>query len=214
MQDAGEAPYEYADPEHQRLAARWLARLHVGGSRIAEARSLPDRGPDHFLGRLRLAVDTLKARRETASANADLEILDGLLTQCEALELNWGEIEAFCSQLPRTIVHGDFAALNARVRSEGDEKTLLCFDWEKAGYGVPVVDMARGLDLEAYYSEVHHGWPALSLDDVRRMALVGRVFRPLSHNWARKTPVKLHDHYVHMQETLHKFGWEPREVRP
>jgi hypothetical protein len=208
IEDAGDEAFRYDDAAQQELAARWLARLHVEGASVADAASLPDRGPRHFRERLAEARDLLKSRLAAGTGDEQTDaVLAGLVAQCDTLERGWHEVDAFCARLPRTVVHGDFAALNVRIRRDARGATILPFDWEKAGYAVPVVDMARGLDLDTYWLGIRDAWRALTLDDVHQMALLARVFRPLSHNWARKTPKKLHDHYLHMQHTIGALGW-------
>ncbi len=211
LADIGDEPFAHDEAEHRTLAARWLARLHTGVDAARYAHALPDRGPAHFRQRLTAAANTLQGRLAGGAEGEEREVITGLLDQCALLARRWPEIEAFCSRLPLAIVHGDFAALNLRLRRDGGSAKLVAFDFEKAGVGVPAIDMVRGLDLQAYWSEVHHRWPELTIDHVREMALIARIFRPLSHNWARKTPQKLYDHYVHMQQTIEALGWNSRE---
>jgi Ser/Thr protein kinase RdoA (MazF antagonist) len=206
--DAGDDAFHHDDEQQRALAAQWLGRLHAEGARVPEARTLPDRGAPHFRQRLNDARTTLAARLAgPVATEEEAGILAGLLDQCARLAEGWSEIETFCAGLPKTVVHGDFAALNVRMRRNAGGTTIVAFDWEKAGYAPPVIDIARGVDLETYWSVIRSAWPAVTLDDVRQMALVARVFRPLSHNWARKTPEKLADHYLHMQQTIAALGW-------
>jgi aminoglycoside phosphotransferase (APT) family kinase protein len=202
VEDVGNAMFSYDNPVHCTMAAVWLAQLHTRAVANGACGLLPDRGPAHFRRRLDDAVHTLQERLLEADA-ATRDVAEGLIDQCAVLAERWPEVEAFCAGLPRTVVHGDFAPLNIRVLDDG----IVAFDWEKAGAGVPVVDMARDLDLEAYWRGVRGSWPALSFDDVRGMALFARVFRPLSRTWARKTPEKLRDHHIHMQQTIEALGW-------
>jgi aminoglycoside phosphotransferase (APT) family kinase protein len=202
VEDAGDAMFSYDDPVHRSMAAVWLAQLHTRAAANDAAGRLPDRGPGHFRRRLDDAVHALQERLLEADT-ATREVVERLIDQCAVLAGRWPDVEAFCARLPRTIVHGDFAALNIRLRDD----RIVAFDWEKAGLAVPVVDMARGLDLETYWQGVREAWPELTFDDVRSMALIARIFRPLSHNWARKTPAKLSDHHIHMQHTIETLGW-------
>jgi hypothetical protein len=43
-------------------------------------------------------------------------ILTNILSMCEFLEARWSQIEAFCDQIPRTLVHGNCLARNVHVR--------------------------------------------------------------------------------------------------
>jgi len=206
VEDAGDEPFSYDDAEQRTMAAVWLARLHTCSQGLNAAVHLPDRGPAHFRQRLDDAVHTLQARLAGESDATSRDVVERLLEQCALLANRWQEIDEFCARLPLTIVHGDFAALNIRIRGGG----IVAFDWEKAGVGVPIIDIARGLDLEAYWRGVQPTWPDLTIEDVQRMASVARVFRPLSHNWARKTLEKLRDHYIHMEHTIQTMGWSAK----
>ena len=81
--------------------------------------------------------------------------------------------------MPPTLVHGDFRPKNAYVRAGANGLDLFAIDWETAGWGVPAVDLI-GIDLPTYWSVVQPSWPDVRLEDVRRLAAVGRVLRPLA----------------------------------
>jgi aminoglycoside phosphotransferase (APT) family kinase protein len=63
--------------------------------------------------------------------------------------------------MPQTLVHNDFAARNIKVRNGQAGTTLLPFDWEKAGWGIPAADLEylEQADLAMYWSVVHRSWP-------------------------------------------------------
>ena len=61
-----------------------------------------------------------------------------------------------------------------------------------AGWGIPAIDLAQDTlhsvspDLCAYWLAVRHSWPHLELEDIRRLADLGGVFRRLMVlSWAR-----------------------------
>jgi ATP-binding cassette, subfamily B, bacterial len=58
LADAGTERYSPIDPEHRRLAGRWLATVHLHATEFARDADLPDRGPRHYL------VHLLNARRD------------------------------------------------------------------------------------------------------------------------------------------------------
>ena len=64
LEDAGAERYSPADPEHRRLAARWLATVQLHAAEFVAHADLPDRGPRHYL------VHLLNAREEIAQAAA------------------------------------------------------------------------------------------------------------------------------------------------
>ena len=58
LEDAGAERYSPAEPEHRRLAARWLADVQLHAPEFLSDADLPDRGPRHYL------VHLLNAREE------------------------------------------------------------------------------------------------------------------------------------------------------
>lgn len=174
--------------EHRVLAARWLARVHSSAARIADARRLPDRGPAHYLDHLRAARLTIAGCLASGSAPAgDRALLESVIAQCDVVEGHWGEVDAWCAEMPGTLVHGDFRPKNVHVRSDGDGERLLVMDWETAGWGVPAADVAsiRGPHgetsaLDAYVAIARDWWPALNVGLAVRMVNVGKLFRRLA----------------------------------
>jgi phosphotransferase family enzyme len=179
------------------LVARWLAMLHDWKWQPGDANALPDRGPAGYLDHLRSTHRTMAAcigepRLEGASRSA----LVDLLHQLDALELAWPDIESRCAAAPLTLVHGDLAGKNARVRQRAAERELLVFDWEMAGIGVPCVDLAQETfgslspDLDAYGRQARRWCPIPRLEELERLAAVGKVFRLLAAlDWeARSLP--------------------------
>jgi ATP-binding cassette subfamily B protein len=201
VEDAGGERYSPLDPEHRRLAARWLAALHGSAAEIPEARRLPDRGPDHYLGHLRSARDAvIRQLGDRAAEREEVRLLATLLVQLEVLDSRWAEVGAFCETLPRTFVHGDLSRSNLRVRAGAAGMDLVAFDWEKAGWGVPAPDVARlgprnrlpaarfresgefpgfCLDpcLETYGSALREGSAHLDRETLELTATVGSLFR-------------------------------------
>ena len=97
--------------------------------------------------------------------------------------------------MPRTVVHGDFIGKNMRIRTCPSGIVLLPFDWETAGWGHPITDLARFADDSAassaspeicvYRSIVRQFWPQLGVHDIWVLANLGMVFRLIDAvNWA------------------------------
>jgi thiamine kinase-like enzyme len=111
------------------------------------------------------------------------DVLQTVFEQCEVLERHWPELEALCRGVSRTLIHGDFVVKNLRVRPSARGPELLVYDWEFAGWGTPVSDLAQftgrmaSPDLAVYRSCLD-GW-AIIRDDtqVQRWAECGRFFR-------------------------------------
>ena len=197
LEDAGSAKLMQSD---RALAARWLARLHTSAASLPETVSLPERGPAHYFEHLRTARGSAECCVKCVSLSAgERAILDDLRRLLDRVEMRWEALCEPCSALPRTLVHGDVARKNSRLRATPDGPAIVMLDWETAGWGPPAVDLktcARpakhlpgGWDgtvpLEAYAAAVAEAWPAVTLRDVQRHARTGTVFRLLAGiRWA------------------------------
>ena len=116
-----------------------------------------------------------------------------MISQSYLLESYWTRVVELCRRYPRTLVHGDFAYQNLRVRSSASGINLVAFDWEFAGYGIPAPDIAepcgRGIprrridddlpepELTDYWNVVRESWPDLDLPAIKQLAEIGAVFR-------------------------------------
>jgi ATP-binding cassette, subfamily B, bacterial len=149
LEDAGGERYSPGDPDHRRLAARWLANVPLHAEEVLGALDLPDRGPRHYLVHLLRAREQIarQLRREQDRVDGVL-ILEDLLSKLDALESRWGELAAFCDALPRTLVHGDLVPKNLRIKRDGSRIGLAIFDWETAGFGAQAPDLAQLLEPE------------------------------------------------------------------
>jgi Phosphotransferase enzyme family len=196
FEDAGDVRFRPSDDDDRALVARWLAALHAWPWLAVDRDGLPDRGPAGYFAHLHSARGTMAACvREGRLRDASRIALNDLLRQFDRLEEQWPRIEAWCAAAPRTLVHGDLADKNARIRPRSASRDLLVFDWEMAGIGVPCVDLAQATfgslspDLDVYRVDAR-GWPPAALDDLGRFAAVGKVFRLLAAiDWeARSLP--------------------------
>jgi len=180
LEDVGDERYSDADPAHPALAGRWMGRMHTTAARVAAARGLPDGGPPRYLDHLRAGRHAIRANlTNPALAAGEVTTLRRLVADLDHLESGWAAIELACAGVPATLVHGDFQPKNAYIRTGANGSELFAIDWETAGWGVPAVDLIR-VDLPTYWSVVQPSWPDVRLEDVRRLAAVGRVLRPLA----------------------------------
>src|SRR3954451_24285955 len=117
---------EYVDDEqfsdlsrhHRKLAARWVGQMHVLVAGTPTLSMLPDRGPKHYLSHLLLARHAIQSNVGNFSLESpDLRVADAILFQEDLLQSRWDQVEEVCSRIPRTLVHGDFARYNLRVRT-------------------------------------------------------------------------------------------------
>ena len=201
LEDAGGEGYSPANPEHRRLAARWLAAVQLRATEFLKDADLPDRGPRHYLVHLlssRAEIDR-QVRLRNAPPSDSLVLLD-LLSKLDVLEARWGELANFCDTLPHTLVHGDFVSRNLRIVHDGTKTGLGIFDWETGGRGVQSPDLAQLLApqraelarlhqskrfhrfaaspcLETYRSELAGSAAALDVETLERSAAVGGLFR-------------------------------------
>jgi hypothetical protein len=187
LEDAGEEPYLLEIEEYRVLAGRWLGLMNVSAQELRAVARLPDRGPGFYLERLLASRETIREILENSSlSNTDSALLRAIISHCDALEGQWGRIARFCNRMPRTLVHGDFAVQNARLRSGPAGTSLMIMDWEGAGWGSPAADLAQFVgeslspDLCTYYSVVGSNWPRLGLADLESHAELGRMFRLIS----------------------------------
>jgi hypothetical protein len=228
LEDVGDERYSSANAEHRRLAGRWLGALHTSAARLAPAARLPDRGPQHYLERLRSARGRILGNlANPALKAADLAVLQAIVAQCAALEARWHEVERFCAGLPRTVVHGDFADKNVRVRTRPSGTALLPFDWSNAGWGVGAIDLAQSPlwcsrfagdpDLTAYWAVVREHWPGFDLGAIQRWGQLATLFRLLAalawsaiglgQEWVETTMMTLGLYQTALDRELQATDW-------
>jgi hypothetical protein len=149
LEDAGAERYSPGDPEHRRLAARWLAAVALQADEVFGALDVPDRGPRHYFVHLLRAREQVERqlRRKQDRVDAVL-VMENLRSKLDVLESRWSEWAAFCEVLPRTLVHGDLVPKNLRIKRDGMRVGLAMFDWETAGVGPQAPDLAQLLEPE------------------------------------------------------------------
>ena len=166
--------------EHRELGARWLSRLHSSAAGLNLAGRLPDLGPSHHLGILRLTRRRLlPVLSDPALKSEDAAVLNSIVRQCDLLESRWDHVEKWCAGVPETLLHGDFKPDNLRIRTGPAGAALVPFDWEMVGWGVPARDLFH-VDLGLYHSLVRNSWPGLDIAAVKKLWIVGTLFRRLT----------------------------------
>jgi aminoglycoside phosphotransferase (APT) family kinase protein len=237
LEDAGQGRYSPLLPAHRELAGRWLALLHTSAARLPGTARLPDRGPGYYLGHLRSARATILANLDNPALSAeDVAVLAAVVRRCEAVAPRWGEVEQWCGRMPRTFIHGDFAPKNMRVRAGPAASVLLPFDWGSAGWGVPAADLVQaalpsdrrtGLDLSSYWASPdlaaycsavgESGW-RLDVQDVRPLAVIGKLFRclvcmnldaqSLATAWVEDAVRNMRVYEAEMADAIRAAGWQ------
>src|SRR6266699_4068157 len=180
LEDVGEERYEPADPAHRVLGGQWLAQMHTSATGVAPARSLPVAGPARYLLHLRGGRCTIRLHlANPALAPEEGDTLRAIVAHLDRTQAAWARIEAACAVCPNTLVHGDFRRKNVYLRRGPHRVELLPIDWETAGWGVPAIDLVR-IDPAAYYAVARQTWSHLRLEDVHRLAVVGRILSQLA----------------------------------
>jgi len=189
VEDAGSVKPMESD---RAMVAEWLARLHTRSAALADALPFPERGPVHYLKHLQGARDNIERCVSSVKLSAtERGTLEGLLRSLDRLEARWDAICTSCDALPRTLVHGDVARKNSRIRATPAGLSIVMLDWETAGWGPPGGDLrswARPakktpggwggtVPLDVYTAAVASAWPSVTLHDVERQSAMGTVFR-------------------------------------
>jgi hypothetical protein len=189
LEDVGRERFSAHDPEHRALASRWLARLHRSGANIDAARQLPEGGPPRYLQHLRDGRARVRRNLENPGITGEeRELLASVLVTLDRVESRWDAIERACAWLPETVVHSDFRPKNVRIRQEPTGSVLYALDWELAGWGIPVADLAPErsslstlqIDAESYANALRGHGPRLDRRAIRRLSLIGFLFRQLA----------------------------------
>jgi hypothetical protein len=190
IEDAGASEFSERSDQHKVLASRWLAQMNTSAASLVGEVELPDRGPDHYVRYLRAGGNTLQEYiSDRAIDPNDLRLIENLLTQCRALEAGWNRVREFCDRIPDTLVHGSFVGRNMRVRPTSSGFSLVVFDYDNAGWGIPARDVAKlaAPDIDAgigdYSLAVQDAWPFLDLQMTRRLSRVGQLFLQIEHIW-------------------------------
>ena len=192
LENACGEEYSTASAQHRALAAQWLATVHKAATRAGLQTRLPSREPSHYRELLQTSRQALLRHLANPVLRADdLRLLQAISSHFDLLETRWGELEERCAAMPPTLVHGDFATKNARVRSATAGPALLLFDWEYAGWGVPATDLAQftgraiSPDLATYCAGLNGFLSPRDIRDVERLAECGKFFRLLDNiAWA------------------------------
>ena len=197
VEDASGEQVTYSLEKHRRLAARWLAQMHVSAARLPEVSRLPDRGPQYYFEHLQSSRQIIQNNIvDRGLGYEDVRLLEEIIAQTCLLESHWSRIVELCHRYPRTLVHCDFGSQNLRVSSSTSDIKLVAFDWEMAGYGIPAPDIAepsgRGIprrrirddlpdsELVDYWAIVRRSWWDLDLPAIKDLAELGAVFRSLA----------------------------------
>ena len=213
---------------HRAEAARWLGRLHSSVADVPVNGVLPDAGPGRYRDILQATCAFVSQHLTNPVLTADdVGGLEGLHAHLSDVATHWNRMDALCEGMPRTLVHGDFNAKNLLMRSDNGHSTVLVFDWEEAGWGIPAADLAQqsllsnrlsvNPDLSTYYSTIRNRWPDASVATVQRLADCGSAFRALAGiswevlnlagDWAHTSVGALQTYVAELDDALERLGW-------
>src|SRR5438876_2657431 len=220
--------YDMLRPDHRAAAARWLGILHTEAQSPADHASLPDAGPSRYHEQMRATRDLIRDQINNPAFRADdVAFPDGLVSRFDELDEDWDRLARACTGLPPTLIHGDFNAKNLPVQASPQGLQVGAFDWEDAGWAVPGVDLAQGVDpschisaspdLATYWAVVRERWPNCNQTDIERLATCGAVWRALAaitweaHHlarpWADAFIPNLRLYEAELTHALDRFGW-------
>lgn len=184
MQDAGTVKPETR--EHRTLAARWLGLMHTSAASLAKGAQLRERGPSWHLRGLRKARDNICLGLSHKNFDSEHKrILKTAASQLDTVESRWAEFEMIWKGMPETLVHNDFHEWHVRIWKSTGGDDVLTFDWERAGWGIPVRDLAQ-IDVAAYWEAVHKKWD-VDFDRIDRMANIAKIMRLVEFTeWASR----------------------------
>jgi Phosphotransferase enzyme family len=222
LEDAAGEKYSTLVEEHRSLAGQFLGTMHAAAACLHTGACLPEIGPAHYLHKLRSVGEVLQRSFANPALHApDFIELEAILVQFAILESHWDEIAAACDGMPRTLVHGDLATKNARVRSSRAGASLVVMDWETAGWGTPAIDLAQSVgsalspDLAAYLSAVAAWWPNAA--SLAKIAEAGKIFRliaaanwavdSLASPWVERCMRNLRIYRAAMADSIREAGW-------
>ena len=218
LEDAVGEEFEPSNPEHREALTHWLARMHTASSALAAAAELPHRGTGHYLEHLYGARRIIRHNYGNPGLSlADREVIDQILDRLDFIEARWEDLEAGCREIPWSLVHGDIAERNVRIRRDAAGLSVFVFDWEVAGWGLSPVDLAHA-DVELYASLVRDTWPTLDLETLQRHVNLCKLMRgglaathwsaeSLTTPWVEKPIRHFIIYYARMTQNLRALGW-------
>ncbi|HVH66759.1 MAG TPA: ATP-binding cassette domain-containing protein [Gemmatimonadales bacterium] len=228
IEEAQGADYSNLIPEHRVRAGRWLGTVHTGAADATDGARLPDGGPARYRRILGALQDTIRRSIDNPVFSPDdVVLLERLLARLDDLAGQWRRVEEICAGVPATLVHGDFNGRNIRLRTEAGDATVVVFDWEVAGWGVPAVDLAQvtvptsqlcaAPDIPTYWSSARERWPMLSLEACWRLAHCGTLFRTLAamswnaddlaNDWAHACLTDMRLYAAELDGALERLDW-------
>ena len=206
MADVKGEPFLAGDPRHRALLTTWVSKLHSATAANAQlGRPLVHRSASAHRYRFTSLVAALQQRASASESPDEVASVALTVRLIETTLAAWNEVEFACEGMPAFLVHGDLGAENLVVIGPHEER-VTAIDWEDAHVGVPLVDLIN-VDLDMYLANSREVWPSISIEQLRRLQLYGRVVRTTRHALERKPTVKLQRYCSRLQRDMQALGW-------
>lgn len=182
--------------ETWRQAARWLAALHShfakGACRYMRRRPTPLLTYDRRL----LTLWWTRAERFLSGTNVRFGGKNGILRRFMHLAEQRDRIIARLLALPKTFIHGEFYPSNVILRREGTALRVCPVDWEVAGTGPGLIDLA---------ALTSGAW---SLEQKRSMVAAYREALDSTRDWPPSLPELMEAvQYCQLHLAIQWLGW-------
>lgn len=201
--------WQLGQDRHWRAAARWLAHFH----QVAEEFSGPDHqaatnlieyGEEHFLCWAKRAESFLSAQSGTCDADS--------IRRFARIFDRYDRVTRFLSQLPTTLIHGEFYPSNVLMRRKERGHDVCPIDWELVGRGPGILDLAalsfggwspekKRQIIQAYHdATAAEGSPAMTSRELQEAVDYGQTHLCLRQlGWAPvwQTPEQHSRNWVH-----------------
>jgi hypothetical protein len=135
---SGRHLWQMGDIEHWNAAARWLAQLHNNSEVAARAKKIAPVLIQYDRAYFDIWLPRAKKFLSTSGSNLPPGLLHGFKNICK----NYHRIVDRLASLPTSFIHGDFFASNVLLRNETSPKQICPMDWELAGFGSGLLDLA------------------------------------------------------------------------
>jgi len=196
----GRELYQNGDFDMWKTAACWLADVHhrfaQPGSLICSQRAVLLQYDDAYFGRWMHRVETFAERGAVTWSKESQRDLMRLAKRYEVV------VEQLTS-LPKTLLHGEFYASNVLLQSTENRTRVCPVDWETAGIGPGLIDLAAlvaGAWQEEEKRELALAYWSTMVSHDREGLPVGAFLRTLD--------------FCRLHLSIQWLGWSPEWVPP